>query len=103
MTDLDELRARRPGNRARIDQVRHEMERTTADYRLRQLREDAGFRQNDLAKLIGVGQNRISQMEHGNLVSAKVETLQRYVEATGGTLEVVVTKADGTRISLALT
>lgn len=102
MTSLDELRARRPGNRARIDAVRAEMEHEAQVYRLRQLREEAGYTQGRLANLIGVGQNRISQMEHGQIVTARVETLRKYVEATGGELEVVVKKADGTRVPLAL-
>lgn len=49
----------------------------------------ADYTQGRLADLIGVGQNRISQMEHGQIVTARVETLRKYVEATGGELEVV--------------
>lgn len=41
-------------------------------------------------------------MEHGQIVTARVETLRKYVEATGGELEVCGEKADGTRDPLAL-
>jgi transcriptional regulator with XRE-family HTH domain len=99
---LDELRARRPGNRADIDRIRKQMEVETVLYRLRQLREDAGYTQTALAELIGVGQNRVSQMEHGELGVARVDTLRRYVEATGGELELCVRRADGTWVPLAL-
>lgn len=102
MTTLDELRARRPGDRTRIDALRAEMEHEAELYRLVQLREDAGLVQKDLAHIIGVGQNRVSQIEKGDLASTRINTLQKYVEALGGELEIVVRKADGTRVPLAL-
>lgn len=102
MTTLDDLRRRRPGNRARIDTIKDEMDREVAQYRLRELREDAGYTQTSLAAAIGVGQNRVSQMEHGNLGSSRVDTLRKYVEATGGELEVAVKRPDGSRVLLSL-
>lgn len=102
MTTLDNLRRRRPGNRARIDAIKEEMDRGVARYRLRELRADAGFTQTSLAAAIGVGQNRISQMEHGNLGTSRVETLRKYVEATGGELEGAVKRPDGSRVLLSL-
>ncbi|MBY6388584.1 XRE family transcriptional regulator [Rhodococcus erythropolis] len=102
MTTLNELRSRRPGNRERVDSIRAEMELQTQRYRLRELREAAGLIQTDLADLIGVGQNRVSQMERGNLSTARVETLRKYVEAVGGELELVVKSPDGSRVTLAV-
>lgn len=102
MTTLDDLRRRRPGNRTRIDAIKDEMDREVAQYRLRELREDAGYTQTALAAAIGVGQNRVSQMEHGNLGTSRVDTLRKYVEATGGELEVAVKRPDGSRVLLSL-
>ena len=102
MTTLDDLRRRRPGNRARIDAVKEEMDREVAQYRLRELREDAGYTQTALAAAIGVGQNRVSQMEHGDLGTSRVDTLRKYGEATGGELEVAVKRPDGSRVLLSL-
>ncbi|MBJ7462907.1 MAG: helix-turn-helix transcriptional regulator [Mycolicibacterium sp.] len=102
MTTLDDLRRRRPGNRARIEAVKDEMDREVARYRLRELREDACYTQTSLAAAIGVGQNRVSQMEHGNLGTSRVDTLHKYVEATGGELEVAVKRPDGSRVLLSL-
>ncbi|WP_440713442.1 XRE family transcriptional regulator [Gordonia sp. FQ] len=102
MTTLDDLRAHRPGNRERIDRVRADMERTAAFYRLVQLREDAGLVQADIAAILGVGQNRVSQIERGDLSGTKVSTIQRYVEAVGGELELMVKKPDGTLVPLAI-
>ena len=102
MTKLDHLRSRRPGNRARIDAIKDEMDREVARYRLRELREDAGYTQTSLAAAIGVGQNRVSQMEHGDLGTSRVDTLRKYVEATGGELEVAVKRPDGSRVLLSI-
>jgi transcriptional regulator with XRE-family HTH domain len=102
MTSLDDMRRRRPGNRTRIDAIKAEMDREVARYRLRELREAAGFTQTTLAAAIGVGQNRVSQMEHGELSTSRVDTLRKYVEATGGELEVSVKRPDGSRILLSL-
>lgn len=100
MTTLDDWRKRRPGNREYQDRLLADMEREAAQYRLRELREDAGFTQTTLAKVIGVGQNRVSQMEHGELGSSRVDTLRKYVEATGGELELSVKRPDGSRVLL---
>ncbi|ART70569.1 transcriptional regulator [Mycobacterium dioxanotrophicus] len=103
MSTLDELLSGLPvERRERIARGAAEMEREAAEYRLRQLREDAGYTQKALAVLIGVGQNRVSQMEHGQIAAAQVSTLRKYVEATGGELELVVKRPDGTRIPLAI-
>jgi DNA-binding XRE family transcriptional regulator len=100
MTTLDDWRKRRPVNRDRVDRIKAAMELEVARYRLRELREDAGFTQTTLAKSIGIGQNRVSQLEHGALGSSRVDTLRKYVEATGGELELSVKRPDGSRVLL---
>lgn len=103
MTTLSERRDRLSvSDRADVDRIRADMEREAAEYRLRELREDAGYTQKALAGIIGVGQNRVSQMEHGQIAAAQVATLRKYVEATGGELELMVKRPDGTRITLAI-
>ncbi|WP_204810542.1 helix-turn-helix domain-containing protein [Mycobacterium riyadhense] len=102
MTTLDDWLKRRPVNRERVDRIKAEMEVEAARYRLRELREAAGFTQTTLAKAIGVGQNRVSQIEHGELGASRVDTLRKYVEATGGQLELSVTRPDGSRVLLSL-
>lgn len=101
MTTLNDIR-RRPGNRERIDAIKAEMDREVDRYRLRELREEAGYTQSTLADAIGVGQNRVSQMEHGQLGTSRVDTLRKYVEATGGELELSVKRPDGSRVLLGL-
>ncbi|MCT1686058.1 helix-turn-helix transcriptional regulator [Pseudoglutamicibacter cumminsii] len=55
-------------------------------YRLRELREQAGLTQAQLAERIGVGQRQVSKIENGDIDSAKVGTVRKYLEAVGGSL-----------------
>jgi hypothetical protein len=41
-------------------------------------------------------------MEHGDLGTTRVGALRKYVEATGGELEIAVKRADGSRVLLSL-
>lgn len=66
----------------------------TRAYRLRELREEYGITQVQLAELLGVSQNRISQIEKGDLERSQIDTLRRYVEAVGGSLRIEVDLGD---------
>lgn len=55
-------------------------------YRLRELREQAGLPQAQLAERIGVGHRQVSKIENGLLDSAKVGTIRSYLEAVGAEL-----------------
>ena len=63
-------------------------ERRTVDFetRLHELRERRGVRQGDVAGELGVSQANVSRVEHEQDV--RVSTLERYVTALGGRLEV---------------
>ncbi len=54
---------------------------------LRQLREEAGVTQVELAELAEITQSALSRIERRE--DNPIETLRRYVEALGGELEVV--------------
>ncbi|HMS76419.1 hypothetical protein [Gordonia sp. (in: high G+C Gram-positive bacteria)] len=41
-------------------------------------------------------------MEHGQIATAQVSTPRKYVEATGGELELTAKRPDGTRVPLAI-
>lgn len=81
-------RSVRPEDRAEIDAHKERMLAEVRAYRLRELREQAGFTQAQLAERIGVGQRQVSKIESGDLDSAKVGTIRRYLEAVGGRLAV---------------
>src|SRR5699024_7028018 len=75
-----------PETRAVIDAHKARMLAEVRAYRLRELREQVGLTQAELAERIGVGQRQVSKIESGDLDSAKVGTIRRYLEAVDGEL-----------------
>jgi transcriptional regulator with XRE-family HTH domain len=71
--------------------------RATGQY-LRQLREQAGLSQRDLAERLGCQQPAIARLEAGG-VRPGLATLQRVVEALGFTLELHAVSRDVAMIS----
>ena len=69
-------------------------------HRRRELREAAGLTQTELAERIGVGQRQVSKIKHGDLDSAKIGTIRRYLEAVGGDLSIEYVVGDS-RIQVA--
>lgn len=57
-------------------------------YRLRELREQAGLTQAELATRIGVGQRQVSKIENGDLENTKISPIRGYLEAVGGSLTI---------------
>lgn len=85
---LKDFVAEHPVDRERVDAHKERMVAETRAYRLRELREDAGLTQAQLAARIGVGQRQVSKIEHGDLDNAKVGTIRNYLEAVGGGLSI---------------
>ena len=54
-------------------------------YRLAQARKDRSITQKELADAMDVAQARVSQIENGDIGSARVDTIRKYVEALGAT------------------
>ncbi|PZS30122.1 MAG: transcriptional regulator [Pseudonocardiales bacterium] len=74
-------------HRARIDaQVR--------PYHLREVREEQGITQVELAERMHVQQPTVSELERGEIDRAGLSTIKAYVEALGGTVEVVADFGD---------
>jgi DNA-binding XRE family transcriptional regulator len=76
------------GERAEIDAQKERMVAEVRAYRLRELREQAGLTQTQLAERIGVGQRQVSKIERGDLENAKISTIRHYLEAVGGGLAI---------------
>lgn len=83
---LKELVAKHPVDRDRVEVHKERILAEVRAYRLRELREQAGLTQAQLAERIGVGQRQVSKIERGDLDSAKVGTIRNYLEAVGGGL-----------------
>lgn len=97
---IDDYLAKRPLDESLIEMHKQRMLAEVRAYRLRELRERAGFTQAQLAERIGVGQRQVSKIERGDLDNAKVGTIRKYLAAVGGELSLVYASGD-TRIRVA--
>jgi DNA-binding XRE family transcriptional regulator len=90
---LDEIRKRRPlddAARARVKATKRVMRLQVA---LARLREGRGMSQASVAEELGTSRPNVSRIE--NEVDVRLSTLERYVEALGGRLEIHAVFDDG--------
>ncbi len=87
-TLIQEMARRFGVDPVQVAQHVEDMERQIAGYLLREIREAQGVSHRELAKRLGVSQNRVSKIEKGRFDKTQVDTIARYVEALGGTLVV---------------
>lgn len=88
VTSLKDFLTEHPVDRELVEAHKERMLAEVRAYRLRELREEAGLTQAQLAERIGVGQRQVSKIEHGDLDSAKIGTIRSYLEAVGGGLSI---------------
>lgn len=86
-----DVRARRPVDDAVIADHVERMKAEERAYRLREIREEQGVTQKELADRMSLTQPTISALESGDLDRSGLATLRAYVEALGGTVEVTAT------------
>jgi transcriptional regulator with XRE-family HTH domain len=63
-------------------------------HQLVQLRKNTGVTQAQVAAVMGVSQALVSQIEHGKVT--EVDTIRDYIQALGGTVDVVAQAGDWT-------
>lgn len=90
----EQLIAERPVDRERVDAHKERMLGEIRAYHLRELRKAVGLTQEELAERIGIGQRQVSKIERGDLDSARVGTIRKYLEAVGGDLVVEYVSGD---------
>jgi hypothetical protein len=71
----------------KLEEIDREVERELLEMDLKELREAAGKTQEELAAALKRAQSEISRMESRS--DYRLSTLQRYVAALGGELEVI--------------
>ncbi len=86
-----DVRAKRPVDDAAVADHVARMEAEERAYRLREIREEQGVTQKELADRMSLTQPTISALESGDLDRSGLATLKAYVEALGGTVEVTAT------------
>ncbi|WP_066587488.1 helix-turn-helix domain-containing protein [Corynebacterium provencense] len=92
--NLKDYLADHPVDQARVEEHKERMLSEVRAYRLRELREQAGLTQAELAERIGVGQRQVSKIERGDIDNAKVSTIRSYLEAVGGALSLDFVSGD---------
>jgi DNA-binding Xre family transcriptional regulator len=68
------------------EEIRRKAKEKAARIRLQQLREARDISQEEVARTMGISQAALSRLEHRPNIT--IGTLQRYIEALGGQLEV---------------
>lgn len=89
-----DIRAKRRVDDAAVAGYVARMEAEERAYRLREVREEQGVTQKQLAERMHLTQPTISALESGDLDRSGLATLKSYVEALGGTVEVIATFGD---------
>ncbi|MEU3452090.1 helix-turn-helix domain-containing protein [Micromonospora sp. NPDC006766] len=79
--------------------VAEHTERMLAEVRATRLRERRDLTQQQVAERMGVSQPRVAAIEKGEVPATEVGTIERYVCALGGKLEIVA-DFDGERLTL---
>ena len=95
LTSAEDLRRRRPPNRKRVESIKRSVE---LDIALNELREHRGITQEQVAAELETSRPNVSRIEREDDV--RMTTLQRYVTALGGELELVVRFPDGERLTI---
>lgn len=72
-----------------LEEARRELRAWERAYRLAEARKRRHLTQVEVAQAMGLTQGRVSQIEHGELGDAEVDTLARYASAIGGKLRLV--------------
>lgn len=85
-----------PRAKARYDEVLGEINARQAT--LRRLREVRSLTQSTVAELLDMDQSEVSRLEHRN--DMLLSTLERFVQATGGELHMVVQYPEGAPVEL---
>lgn len=86
-----------PRQRARVDELARKL--IAEEKTLREIRKAREYSQTTLAELLGMNQGDLSKFERRT--DAYLSTIRRYVEAMGGTLELVATFPDTGPIRIA--
>jgi DNA-binding XRE family transcriptional regulator len=90
----DEVRAELDLDEVAVAHHRAQLETEVRAYKLAEVRRRQQVTQQDLARVLGVSQSRVSQIERQGLDDTVLSTLAAYVEALGGRVRVIADFGD---------
>ncbi len=94
-----DTRSRMNLDEAKVAEHKERMLAEVRATRLREMRERRGLTQQEVADRMHVSQPRVAAIEKGEVPATEVGTIERYVSALGGRLEIVA-DFDGDRFAL---
>lgn len=100
MSNLDAYLNKRGITEEQMRAARRATQATIDAHNLREARKASNMTQVELAKAMGVSQNRVSRMENGDIGAMSLDTIRRYIEAVGGKISLVADLPNG-QVSLA--
>ncbi len=86
-----------PEQRSKVDELARKL--IAEEKTLREIRKAREYSQVTLAEVLGMNQGDLSKLERRS--DAYLSTIRRYIEAMGGTLELIATFPDTARSRLA--
>lgn len=89
-----DVRSGLPLDEVAVGRERERMQTATRAYRLAEIRREQGLTQREVAATLHVTQARVSSIERGEVRRSELATVQAYVEALGGHVEVVADFGD---------
>lgn len=82
-----------------VEAAKVRAEQKVLEFRLAQLREQLELSQSDLAKVLGISQPSVANLEKRG-AEIKLASLKRYVEAMGGKLSLDIELPDGKHLGI---
>ena len=95
MSNLDDYLRKRGISDEQMDVAQRKTREMIEAYALREARKARNMTQVELAREMGVSQNRVSRMENGDLGTMSLDAIRRYVEALGGKISLVAKLPSG--------
>ena len=95
MSNLQAYLDKRGITEEQMDAARRDTYDVIEAYNLREARMACNLTQVELARQMGVSQNRVSRMENGDLKTMSLDAIRRYIEAIGGTVSLVADLPSG--------
>lgn len=99
MADLNKYLEKRGITDDQMNKARSETQAVIDAFNLKEARKVSNMTQVEVARVIGVSQNRVSRMENGDMNAMSIDSLRRYVAALGGNLTLVADLPSG-RVTL---
>ena len=95
MAELNDYLESRGITEEQMEVARRQTHEYVDAYNLREARKAQNLTQVQVARAIGVSQNRVSRIENGDMGAMSVESLRRYIAALGGSLTLVADLPSG--------